>query len=275
LITLAAAACLGEARAASQSIRSDELVFETLKVGEVTFTNVHILPQTGRTLVITHAGGMATILRKDLSPEVGAKLGDELTPARGAPHGESAGVTQEEGRGTRSNSEPGSRPRPGRQVASVTVLGCLLLLHLACSECLRRICRKTGSPGGWAVWVPVLQVIRAHQAAQVSPALMLLWPCCSVAPLYLVGRLFTACGKNPWMGVLLALPTWGTFLWFTLGLPEIASQPTLTPPQLSGRLANVILTGGGNIAHGIALLCFPYYALIAYPYLAFTKWDLD
>jgi hypothetical protein len=274
----------GEAPAARQPTRSDELRLDTLQVGGQTYTNVRILPQTGRTIVITHAGGMTTINADDLSPEAAAKLAGHVpqaqatsrreTPEAGAgPEGRANGfwARLRQRVVARDDADPGPRNPPVRPVASFPAVLCLLAIHLAYSYCLRRICLKTESRAGWAVWVPVLQVIRAHQAAGISPALMLLWPCCGVAPLYLVGKLFGACGRNPWLGVLLALPSWGGFLFLASALPKALGQHALASPEQIAKLTSAILLGGGDIALGIGFLFFPCYALIAYPFLAFTK----
>src|SRR3954462_14653037 len=49
--------------------------FETLQAGKTTYQNVKVRSVNARTLMISHAGGIASIRLRDLSPELQAAFG--------------------------------------------------------------------------------------------------------------------------------------------------------------------------------------------------------
>jgi hypothetical protein len=251
----------GEAQPVSRPTRSDELRLDTLQVGGQTYTNVRILPQTSRSIVITHAGGMTTINVDDLSHEDAARLGSHIPQADGASvhktgnqatPGKSSSSSRTGKRSyaqrfadgaisaTSKETQESLRTRPDsfRLLFVALVLAIVPTVHLLYAFFLRCICQKAASPAGALVWFPVLQLVPAHRAAGISPWWVLLWPLYGWPAPYLVGALV------------------GTSRWCILLLP-VGQLPAL---YLVGRLC---VARGRSFSLVFALVVLPFFATIA------------
>ena len=251
----------GEAQAANKPTRSDELRLDTLQVGGQTYTNVRILPQTGRNVVITHAGGMTTINRDELSPEAAAQLGgyfpqadatsagkveDLVMPQKSSPSSRTGkrSYAQRFADGaisaTSKETQESLRTRSDgfRLLFVAVVLAIVPTIHLFYAFFLRCICQKAATPANALVWFPVLQLVPAHRAAGLSPWWVLLWPLYGWPAPYLVGALV------------------GTSRWCILLLP-VGQLPAL---YLVGRLC---VARGRSFSLVFALVVLPFFATIA------------
>ena len=251
----------GEAQPATRPTRSDELRLDTLKVGSLTYTNVRILPQTGRNIVITHAGGMTTVNADDLRPEDAARLGSHV-PQANAASARSTGsqpvpertlrTARRDERSLAERFTDGAIALAAKEIVEFlhvrtagfilyyVILGSAILLpvHLLYALFLRRVCQKAASPAGALVWFPVLQLIPAHRAAGISPWWAVLWPLYGLPAPFIIGALSE-------------ISRWGILLEPLGGLPAL---------YLVGKLC---VARGRSFSMVFALVVLPFFATIA------------
>jgi hypothetical protein len=250
----------GEAQPVSRPTRSDELRLDTLQVGGQTYTNVRILPQTGRNVVITHVGGMTTINADDLSPEDAARLGSHIPQADGASvhktgnqatPGKSSSSSRTGKRSYAQRFADGAISATSKETQEslrtqsdsfrllfvAIVLAIVPTVHLSYAFFLRCICQKAATPANALVWFPVLQLVPAHRAAGISPWWVLLWPLYGWPAPYLVGTLVA------------------TSRWCLLLLP-VGQLPAL---YLIGKLC---VARGRSFWMVLALVVFPFCATV-------------
>ena len=197
-----------------------ESKLEVLQTKTATYTNVTVTTKAKGYIFIVHDRGMASLKVADLSPEVQQQLGYSVAGA--AKHSTNTAVAwtkrevarlagpEVKALETRLQQKWSGHP-PAEAVLRgmigpqqvLAFLGVLLAFHLFYSYCCLLICRKTGNPGGFWVWVPLFQFLPLLRAAGMSRWWFL---ACFVPLLNLVPailwplKIATARGKSVWIG---------------------------------------------------------------------------
>ena len=202
------------------TLSAAEDTFKTLKIGSNTYTNVTVLNKNKTAVFISHTGGLISFKVKDLGAEDLKTLG--YTPAE--PAKRSALSTQMEaltGKMQKSSIGEFLRSTGGSfeeklkssgvnfQTFVMVAIAGLLLFHLFYSFCLFHICAKVGQKPGILVWLPLLQLIPLHRAADISPWLILLYFIPLLGPflfVYWCVKICHARGKSAWLVVLVFIP---------------------------------------------------------------------
>lgn len=81
--------------------------------------------------------------------------------------------------------------------------------------CLQAMARKTGTPGGWMGWVPILNVYLLCKIAGRPGWWLLLFliPIVNiVVGIFVWMAAAEACGKPGWVGILIIIPVVGLFV---------------------------------------------------------------
>jgi hypothetical protein len=185
--------------------------FETLTVGERTFTGVTVWEQTAEMVYLKHKGGLVGIRVGELDLNTRILLGYEpVTGAEGSLRsgkwsGKDAfgGGAEAFGAALGRLSDSGTPFDPEFAAGfGLAVLGIIflvgLIVHLLVSYLLRMICRKAGSTPGFLIWLPMFQVFPLLKAAGMSNA----WPL-GVIALSLAGAL--SAGTSIELGLLISL----------------------------------------------------------------------
>ncbi len=177
-----AAALLLVAFASSGEEKLDTLTLDTLRIGNVTYSNVTVYSTNRTDVFIKCAGGVANIKVRDLSPEDLRRLGYYVPEPKTNP---ALAVVQ------RLQTDPRIKEvqeRVAREV-STNVQGIVqrfdpkvlwgvaagaVLLWLFFCYCCMLICQKTGFEPGGLVWLPILQAFPMLKAAGM-PAWWFLW----------------------------------------------------------------------------------------------------
>lgn len=166
-----------------------ELTLPTLRTRQVTYTNVVVTGKTESDIYIRHERGIGNVKLDDIEDdEALVALGLKAPPVKvevvtntvdgvvtlttNEPPPAAETATARYQQQIREKWEQLQRYRPTLELTSgLLALGVLLVFHLFFSFCLKLICVKAGYQPGFAVWLPVLQVIPALRAAGMS----LLW----------------------------------------------------------------------------------------------------
>jgi hypothetical protein len=218
------------------TVGATEDKFPVLQVGAMMYTNVTVTTKAAKYIFIVHNGGMTSIKPSNLPLNVQEELG---YAAGGGPKGatntaaawakrEMAKVSVPQVKELGKQLEQKWRGKPLARLSVMglagstlifAVLGIALLLYLFQCYCLMLICRKTGHPAGFLVWLPVAQVFPMLRAAGMSGwwFLALLVPVLNlVASVLWCFNIAKARGKSVWVGVLLLLPITSLFAFLYL-----------------------------------------------------------
>jgi len=228
---------------------AQEQVFDVLKVGAQTYRNVTVTTKSKGYVFITHAAGMTNLKISELPPDVLTQLGYEDPRApKVATNGPAVWAKQtlakldtpevkavpEELKKTWNNSFAGSQlplPEITREMLLIAA-GVLLVGFLFHSFCCMLICKKAGSPPGFLVWIPGLQLLPLLKAARISRWWFLV--ACIPGPniiLHIVWcfKICEARGKTAFVAVLLLFPVTSIFAFLYLALSNV------TPSGKAGR----------------------------------------
>jgi hypothetical protein len=252
-------------------LQATEPVLPTLQIGTVTYSNVTVYGKTDKDLYISHAGGLQNIKMSALDAPALRALGlleaaekvESAAAATDSTWTETIAAKLEDSGFTLSVGTVNQ----GRHVTippafKIIVLSVAALLYLFTCYCLKRICQNAGTPPGFLIWLPVLQMIPLLRAARMSPWLLLLltviWvpviiliPMLPPAKMFLgfallyglaalnlvvqivwVFRIVKSCGKSPLVAVLMILPFTNLFAFLYLAFSSGESQAA--PPAPSG-----------------------------------------
>jgi hypothetical protein len=94
-------------------------------------------------------------------------------------------------------------------MATLVVLGILLLVWLLVCYCLKRICLKCGSEPGILIWIPILNIIPMLNAAGLSGWLIILFfiPLVNfITGLVMWAKICQARGKSAWLVIMIFIP---------------------------------------------------------------------
>jgi len=217
-----------------------EETFPVLEIGTRTYTNVTVRTKAKNYIFIVHSAGMASLKVTDLPQDVQQQLGyaaasaSRVTtnPAAIWVKKEIARIDVPKMKGLGKQFEQNFRDQTAAKLSAMhltglTVIcvggGIVLLAYLFSSYCLMLICRKTGNPPGFLVWVPVLQCFPMLRAAGMSGWWLLAY---LVPGLNFVAHILwslniaKARGKSVWVGVLLLLPVTNFFAFLYLAFSD-------------------------------------------------------
>jgi hypothetical protein len=200
----------------------EEERFDLLQIGTQTYTNVTVTTKAKNYIFIVHKGGMTSIKTAELPLETKQQLGYAGSGAS-KPGTNTATVWAK--RELAKINVPSFKQltqkvdgKPSWQLLARSLLaskvlyaalGIMLLVYLFHCYCCMLICRKTGNPPGFLVWVPVLQLFPLLRAAGMSGWWFLAY---CVPVLNIVAQVLwclniaKARGQSVWIGVLLLLP---------------------------------------------------------------------
>jgi hypothetical protein len=94
-------------------------------------------------------------------------------------------------------------------MATLVVLGILLVFWLLFCYCLKRICEKCGTEPGLVIWIPIFNMIRMLQAGGLSGWLFILFfiPIVNfVMALVMWAKICQARGKTAWLVIMIFIP---------------------------------------------------------------------
>ncbi len=215
--------------------------FETLTVGNDTFTNVTVLNKTRQDVFISHSKGMASLKVKELDAAAQLRLGYEIAQPK-----QKKTDLIKQGISDLSRYEADPRVQAveaqamSRFVELVDTLdprvfyvfiGAIILSYLSFSSLCRAICVKSAVPPKDLlplIWLPLLKQLPLLQAAGMSPwwALTNLVPGLVLVTYIVWGfKISRARGKNPAVGVLFLLPVFNLFAFLYLALSGGGSAP--------------------------------------------------
>jgi hypothetical protein len=208
---------------------AQDIHLPALKTRTVTFKNVTVMKQSKTDIFISHSQGMGnikieTIDDDDAMRALGFKVETKAEKeAKAFASTNSAvavalSVTKQKLQSLEAAAPAFSKVQsqlqsfvenPPPQKIQMYAAGVLLVVYLFFSFCLKLICLKTGNDPGFAVWLPILQMVPAFRAAQMS----CWWMLGMFVPLVnLVGgviwcfKIAHARGKGAFVGFLLLLP---------------------------------------------------------------------
>ena len=217
-----------------------------LQTKQGTYTNVLVTSQTATDIFIQHAGGLGNVKLADIQDEEALQaLGLKAVPKKKI---ESTPVAKSE---PAVKSSPATSAPPAnvnvleamrhpetRQAALdnarnllpptpflLALLGGFAACYVFASYCLKLICEKAGHPPGALVWIPVVQMIPALRAAQMSPwwLLAMFVPLLNVvAQILWCFKITEARGKSVWVAVLLIVPGPSLFAFLYLAFSDAA-----------------------------------------------------
>lgn len=198
-----------------------DMKFDVLQIGTETLSNVTVTTTNKDYVFLLHSKGMANYKVANLPPDVLKKLGyfveDPASQTNSVVNWAKGNVTEftpermQEVEETLLTKLPPALPgliKQHWQIAS-GVAGGLLLVHLFFCYCFMVLCRKTGVPAGFLVWIPILQLIPLVRAARMSPfwAIIFLLPVLNiVAQIVWSFKISKARGFGAGLGFLLLLP---------------------------------------------------------------------
>jgi len=211
--------------------------FAVLAAGSETYSNVTVTTKKSKYIMITHAGGMATIKLKDLSKDTLRDLGYVVDPppkAKSKPEllaeqvAADPRIKQLQETARTEIVERWQRLDPRVIQAVLAGVG---LLYLFFCYCNMLICKKAGQQPGVLVWIPVLQTFPMLKAAGMSAwwFVLLIVPVTGI----IVGILWCvkickARAKPSWLAVCLLLPVTNLFAYLYLAF---ADGPKKDPSQ--------------------------------------------
>lgn len=205
------------------------------------FHDVALVSQTESHVFLRHSRGVASVRIADLDNETLAALGVKGFTATAAadPTPESERTTMTfsglpgpiaEWRVGLSEGEP--LPLPPREV--LLIAGAVLLAFwLFFCWCAKLICEKAGSPPGFLIWVPVLQMLPLLRAAGMSGWWLLgfLVPVVNIVAQILWSlNIAKARGKGLLTGILLILPVTNIFAFLYLAFSSASEAAEPAPP---------------------------------------------
>lgn len=204
------------------SVSAAELSLPTLRTKQGSYTNVVVTGKTGMDLFIRHDGGLANVKLADIQDDAAlVALGLKSAPPKvvetpavstpvpstsAPPSGVMAAVRNPEA-GLAALREVKKLLPNGNILAMM--IGVLFALYLFACYCLKLICEKAGHPPGALVWIPLLQMIPAFRAAQMSGwwVLALFVPLLNiVAQIMWCFKITAARGKSVGVAILLLVP---------------------------------------------------------------------
>lgn len=153
--------------------RDTERYFDSLTVGGIVYTNVWVHRQTNYNVLIRHSHGIHTIRLTDL-PQGDL---DELRPQLGdlANIEENNNIVTDKWDELAGDAELQAMFRDKANMATEMVALVLIpfiigwiVAHLIWSYIIKRLCDKTETKGGLAVWLPVVQLVPMFRAAGFS-----------------------------------------------------------------------------------------------------------
>lgn len=230
--------------------------FETLRLGNLVFTNAVILNRTATDIFVQHASGLANVKVKDLPAETLIQLGYQVpsgpagTVQAREPRPSALAALSEAGEalGALAGQQPGTpsvqwqthvdlaQHVPPHMVQWVVwgITAAALALYLFFCYCSKLVVEKTGRRAGALIWIPVLQMIPLFRAAGM-PAWWLLAGFVPVVNLVLMVvwsfKIVHARKKSPVWAVLLLLPFTNLlaflYLAFSNGSPRPSSNTTI------------------------------------------------
>jgi hypothetical protein len=214
--------------------------FPVLQVGAKVYTNVTVTTKAKKYIFIVHNGGLTSIKLSDLPLEVQEELG--YIPAGGAKSAtnttaawakrEIAKISVPQVKELERQLEQKWRGKSAARLSAMglggstlilAVLGIVLPIYLFHCYCLMLICRKTGTPPGPLIWVPVVQLLPLFRAAGMSgwwilgyfvPGLNI------VTGVLWCFNITKARGKSVWVAVLLLLPLTSLFAFLYLAFSD-------------------------------------------------------
>ncbi|GEM_PF-2114685 len=159
---------------ASSGVRDTERFFNSLTIGGIAYTNVWVHRQTNFNVLIRHAQGIQTIKLTDLPKgdldELRPQLGDlaNIEMNRGF-------VVADQWGAIAGNVEMQQQVRERIKMATEILAYVLvpfllgwLVAHLIGSYLIKRLCDRTHTKGGIAVWIPFVQLAPMFRAAGFS-----------------------------------------------------------------------------------------------------------
>jgi hypothetical protein len=204
-----------------------ERTIESLTIDGQTFTNVRVVRPGAKDVMFRHDGGITGFKVQYLDNPTLRRLGYEIAPP--APKPTAMATARLE---TLPDLVPAGNVRWGVLLLSAGVLTLMVGSFLYTGYVFRLICLKSGTPPGFAIWLPFLQAFPLLRAARMSWAWFVAVSSLSVLLAYaafrapehtlvlggilaaaIVGlamvwsvRICHACGKSSLFAVLLLLP---------------------------------------------------------------------
>jgi hypothetical protein len=229
-----------------------ELTFPVLTIGAQSYTNVTVTTQSKKYVFLLHSAGMTNIKVSELTPEARVLLGynkvEEEAPKNAAgvatkwakSHLGSMKLPQVQARGLTDESKARlERVRTMPRSTLSLFAGLALAIWLLHCACLNVLCYKAGSPAGFLIWLPLLNLIPMLRAAKMS----LGWLCSLILPV--VGptlmmitwcyKIAIARGKSGLLGLSMLLPGIGglSFLYLVFAAGDGSDEkPYSRGPQL-------------------------------------------
>lgn len=224
------------------ALAADE-TFDTLTVGNATFTNVVVLNKTRNDVFISHSRGMASMKVKELDTATQIKLG-YLVEMPKPVQSESIKQIKEKVADIREiESDPRVQAAEAELAARFTqaveqfdprifyaLIAAIILSYLSFSSLCRSICMKAATPPTQMIpliWVPLLKQVPLLKAAGMSPA----WILTNLIPglfaiTYIVWsfKIAKARGKHVAVAVLLLLPVTNLFAFLYLAMSRGAGD---------------------------------------------------
>lgn len=220
----------------------EEVAFPELQIGTQVYTNVTVTTRNKDYVFLSHAGGLVNLRVANLSPEDRLKLGyspegekKAWTPqmVAEAPVKEAKEIKNDLSTIAQDAGLTLPMIEPDLTMALVA-LGIGLVFYLFGCYCSALICEKAGHPGGFLVWLPVLQLFPLLRAAGMSgwwflafclPLLNL------VASILWCIRICKARGKGVLCTVFLLLPVTNLFAFLYLAFSGGAKFAKRTAPK--------------------------------------------
>jgi hypothetical protein len=230
------------------AVGATEESFDVIQIGTRAYTNVTVTTKAKNYIFIVHAAGMASLKVSELPPDVRERLGYASASASKTMTNAAAVWVKKEIakldvpriKEFRNQIEQNWRSRSTSRLASMGLIGPKLnwmrlgivllpcvLVYLFCSYCCMLICRKTGHPPGFLIWLPLLQLLPMLRAAGMSRWWLVAYfvPLLNFVPTILWPfKISKARGKSVWTGVLLLLPVINLFAFLYLAFSDSASD---------------------------------------------------
>ena len=221
------------------SANKADLQLPILKSGTVVYSNVTVYSQNDQDLYISHAQGLGNVKISTLDDDSLRALGlkvEKPESASGTLMARAKGVTAavdqwKNSLGTLNAASVSEfadklKSRPALEIPPTwlwNIIAGMLLFYILLCLCFRAICRNAGTPAGFLIFIPLLQLFPLLRAAKMPLWCFILFLIPGVNIIMQIWWSFAiakACGKGVLTGIFLILPVTSLFAFLYLVFSE-------------------------------------------------------